>query len=224
VKLSRGQKRLALWVCVGHYTLLALLCCIIWTPLFKGIPAPVRALCFEVFIWDLLIQFVAGTILFTSLLMKFAFEMSRNFYNWDGADKYWHYVVLVVAVSQAFQIIPFFVMIRSEMTGNRNVHLASTIFAKSELVTVLLVLGILVYLVKVWSKILFGIAEVTLALLSNSALIKSLDLTGFPKIKITTEQALAIFAFTYLLSRGISNAIEGLEELRNKKDPSLRVR
>jgi hypothetical protein len=73
------------------------------------------------------------------------------------------------------------------------------------------------YLLKIKAKAYFGIAEIAVALISNSALIKSIDLSGFPKVKITTTEALAVGAFTYLLSKGISNMLEGFEEIREKR-------
>jgi hypothetical protein len=83
-------------------------------------------------------------------------------------------------------------------------------------VTILLIIGIGLYLFKQQSKLLYGISETAIAIVSNLALIQRIDLSHPPAIHVATADAVAIGVFTYLLSRGLANAVEGADETRKK--------
>jgi hypothetical protein len=218
MQFTKRQKRIATLVGVGHTLIIVALALVIWAPLFEHVSASIRAFCFAIFSWDLLIQVIIVSVSMTALLIKMAFDTVRKFDSWeeDAEGKYWYYVLLVVVISQTFQIVPIFLILRSLYTGQADTN-SMAVFARIEIVMLLLILGICMYLLKLKTKSYFGMAEIGVALVSNSALIKSIDLSGFPRIKVTTTEALAIGAFTYLLSKGISNMLEGFEEIREKR-------
>jgi hypothetical protein len=84
----------------------------------------------------------------------------------------------------------------------------------TELVIALTTIGIAIYLFKKTHQVIYGFSEIIMAILSNIALIQSLDLTRFPKIPIQPSQVLAMGLFAYLLSAGIGNIAEGVEKMR----------
>jgi hypothetical protein len=79
----------------------------------------------------------------------------------------------------------------------------------------LLITGIGLYLLKQQSKMVYGLSEIAVALTSNIALIKNIDLSRAPTISLHTTDFVGLAVFTYLLSRGISNVSEGIDELRS---------
>ena len=69
--------------------------------------------------------------------------------------------------------------------------------------------AIFIYFFKEQSKFLYGLSEVVIAVLSNLALIGRIDFSKMPHVIGSGTDVIALCAFTYLLSRGISNMMEG---------------
>jgi hypothetical protein len=63
----------------------------------------------------------------------------------------------------------------------------------------------------------YGVSEIAISVASNLALLHKIDLSQAPKISIATADAVAFGVFTYLLSRGIGNVVEGIDEVGAKK-------
>ncbi len=84
----------------------------------------------------------------------------------------------------------------------------------------LIIAGILLYLFKKYSKLLYGLSEIVLAVISNIALIERADISHLSTMTPKTSDILAFVVFTYLLSRGVSNAVEGVQE---RLDRSARI-
>ncbi len=62
-------------------------------------------------------------------------------------------------------------------------------------------------------KWLYGVAEVTVAVVSSLSTITGFTFAQFPQIKQTTQNEIVLLVvFTFLLSRGITNIREGLED------------
>ena len=92
MRFTRRQKRIAIWVAVGHNLILVALGLVVWAPLFEHVSAHIRSICFAIFIWDLLIQLIIGSVSFQILLIKIIFDMVRKFDSWeeDADGKYWY--------------------------------------------------------------------------------------------------------------------------------------
>jgi hypothetical protein len=88
--------------------------------------------------------------------------------------------------------------------------------AKVAAVLVLTNIGIGLYLFKQYSKLLYGLSEIALAVASNLALLNRIDFSHAPKIILSSTDAIGIAAFTYLLSRGVTNFVEGFDERRSR--------
>ena len=84
------------------------------------------------------------------------------------------------------------------------------------LVNILLILGVVVALIKCTSKLLYGIAEVVVAVVSNVAIITPLNLSDFPKTHFKITELLALGALAYLFSKGIGDAVDGVGDIRKK--------
>ena len=76
----------------------------------------------------------------------------------------------------------------------------------------LILVGILLYQFKKASKFFYGLSEIALAVISNLALIERADITHVSTFTVRTPDLVAFAAFTYILSRGISNTVEGVQE------------
>ena len=94
-----------------------------------------------------------------------------------------------------------------------------TVLIRTNFVTAVLIVGVALYLFKKRSKFLYGLSEVALAITSNSAIILRLDIEHFPLVPLKTSDVVPLMAFTYLLSRGISNVAEGIHDYIKKKYP-----
>jgi len=82
--------------------------------------------------------------------------------------------------------------------------------------TILLILGAIIYIFKKKALIIYGITEVVMAMISNVALLSKLDLYQSSPSDMV-KQLLPIFVFLYLLSKGIGNIIDGLNDLGEKR-------
>ncbi len=92
------------------------------------------------------------------------------------------------------------------------------VWVRTLFVLLLLTFGIALYFFKLKWKTYYGLSEIGLALLSNLAIIRSLDVSAFPRLSLGLDKLVAIGAFTYILSRGITNVAEGIQD-RLAKQP-----
>jgi hypothetical protein len=88
---------------------------------------------------------------------------------------------------------------------------------RANCVAVFLIAGSGLYLLKQRTKLVYGVSEIAISVASNLALLHKIDLSQAPKISIATADAVAFGVFTYLLSRGIGNVVEGIDEVGAKK-------
>ena len=82
--------------------------------------------------------------------------------------------------------------------------------------------ALFLYWFKPKTKILYGFSEILVAILSNLALIGRIDLSHIPQVTISWQDGIAMGAFTYLLSRGITNVIEGASVYRDRFENLVR--
>jgi hypothetical protein len=83
-------------------------------------------------------------------------------------------------------------------------------------VVFLAVLGACLYIFKQKSQLVFGLSEVAVAVISNATLVSKIDFTQFPQISTSTQDWIGICVFTYLLSRGVGNIVEGIITFKTK--------
>lgn len=78
----------------------------------------------------------------------------------------------------------------------------------------LLVIGMLLYLFKKASKLLYGFSEIVIAIATQLALINGINLTNLSESTLSSTQIIGIGGLTYVLARGVTNVVEGFSELR----------
>src|SRR5437660_9206333 len=123
-------------------------------------------------------------------------------------------------LATAFQIVPVLVQIPGAIIHHHMVEFSFARLVRVYLVAALLILGTCIYAFKRWNKAVFGVSEIVVALLSNSALLNHINLSHFPD-NMSSADALAVGVFTYLLSKGVGDVLEGMEEKEEeKKTPS----
>lgn len=90
------------------------------------------------------------------------------------------------------------------------------------LVTGLIAIGGSLYLFRQRSKMVYGLSEVLVGILANLTLISHIDFRK-PLVASLRQNSVPIGAFTYLLSRGISNAVDGYAQKKASDRGSGRV-
>jgi hypothetical protein len=93
--------------------------------------------------------------------------------------------------------------------------LLSRIELRVDLTGVLILLGIALYVFKKKAKALFGLMQVIVAVASNIALIDKFDYSPAGQITAPGLSAIGLLVFAFLLSAGIANVAEGIDELRS---------
>jgi hypothetical protein len=87
---------------------------------------------------------------------------------------------------------------------------------RTDVVIVLTAFAVFLYWFKSKAKMFYGFTEIVIGILSNLTLIGHLDISHFPRLILTTQDIIAFGAFTYLLSRGVSNVMEGAVSYRQR--------
>jgi hypothetical protein len=82
-----------------------------------------------------------------------------------------------------------------------------------------LTIGIAIYLFKQRAKFLYGLTEITIGVLANLDFLKDIHESEFPRLPLNSAVLIKLAVFTYLLSRGVANAVEGVQEWIDKKKP-----
>jgi len=150
-----------------------------------------------------------------------------------GLDRMFHIFRLPKTHSFYWLRVTFVILVFSEIDWFGTAYISSTWFSafcvrhpvyyaaviRANCVTILLVAATGIYLLKQATKLVYGISEITVSVVSNLTLVRHIDISHAPKISVPTADAVAFVVFTYLLSRGISNLVEGIDEAREKKLP-----
>ena len=89
-------------------------------------------------------------------------------------------------------------------------------------VILLIAVGIVIYLFKSKSQLLYGVSEIVIAVLSNLVLITRMDVSSSGHITLSGSDAISIVVFTYLLSRGIGNVVDGAAVYREGVETWIR--
>lgn len=114
------------------------------------------------------------------------------------------------------QLVGYFVVTRISPTLFVRHQLYVGVFLRTDAVLLLTAFALFLYWFKSKTKILYGFSEILIAILSNLALIGRIDLSHIPQVTISWQDGIAMGAFTYLLSRGITNVIEGASVYRDR--------
>ena len=82
-------------------------------------------------------------------------------------------------------------------------------------VITLLTIGIAVYIFKQKSKILYGLSEMLIGILSNLAVIEHIQITNSLGVHLSADEWIKVGAFTYLLGSGFANVADGVKARMN---------
>jgi len=139
------------------------------------------------------------------------------------SELYWLYVTIAVLICFLFLEAKPFTIVPGENTGEIYARHPAYLLANARacLVIVLLIVGIGIYIFKCRLKLAYGLAEVSAAIVSNVAIISHLNLSSFPKVHFTRLDLFAICALAYLLSKGIGDAVEGVNDIMKKKRENI---
>jgi len=215
------KNRVVRFILYSHALLLILLLALLAFGHFYPLPPTVHHIVVTCVMLEIVWQ--AGVALFVIPIghFWFALGMANRFDEWPRDSKYVNYILIIMLLAPTFQAISFIMEGISAHYGHRPGVYSSQTLVRTLIVAGLIGIGILIYLFKQASKPLYGMFEIAIALLTNSALISGLNLSSFPR-NVHTADLVAIGLFTYLLSKGIGTTIDGLEE-DQKRRKSLKI-
>jgi hypothetical protein len=78
--------------------------------------------------------------------------------------------------------------------------------------------GLLLYLFKKYLKIFYGLSQIVIAILTDLSLLRDSNITHMPARDLSPLGLFAFAAFTFLLSKGVTDVVDGVQE---KIDKSL---
>jgi hypothetical protein len=164
---------------------------------------------------DFLAQCFVGFTLMTASLLRLSFRVSRAAKTWASDDFYWNLILIVLALTCFALWIPWVGQFRYLLDGRDGTVVSGQTYLRIAAIAALVIAGIVLQAMKKGSKILFGLAEIAIAFVSNYAVITKLDFSSFPP-KIPSAEMIAIVVFTFVLAKGIGTTIEGMEAKREK--------
>lgn len=172
----------------------------------------------------LLASLAATSIVFVTIALSIAFINLNVFGSSKKPELYWLYVTFAVLIgSLFFQFGGVFLFPTHYSTGisyaRHPVYFLA--LARTCLVTILLIIGTAMYIVKLNSKLIFGLAEITAAVISNAAVIAPIDLSSFPRTHFKPSELFALGALAYLFSKGIGDAVDGVGDIRKKREKKV---
>ena len=146
-----------------------------------------------------------------------AFEKSRT------RPLYWLYLTIAALTCLLVSLLCWYLIFHRSFGSLFASHpIYYNVLLRSILCTALILVGIVIYLFKKYLKILFGLSEIVIAILSNLTLLKDSDLTHMPALNLEKLGLFAFAAFIFLLSKGVSDVVDGVQErLNNTSDKTL---
>jgi hypothetical protein len=145
-----------------------------------------------------------------------AFEKSRI------RPLYWLHLTIAALTGLLLSLLCWYLIFRRSFAGHfASHHFYYDVLARSILCTALLLVGILLYLFKKYWKILFGLSQIVIAILSNLTLLQKSDLTHMPALDLSSFGLFAFAAFAFLLSKGVSDVVDGVQEQIDKTGPPV---
>jgi hypothetical protein len=123
---------------------------------------------------------------------------------------------LVFAEATRLSILHFTRGVYADMSARH--HTFVTVMFRTDFVIALLIVGLGLYAFKQQSKLLYGCSEIIVGVIGQLKVITDLDLSQWPHFTLKRADAIAIAGLTYVLSRGVSNVVEGLAD-EEKKAP-----
>jgi hypothetical protein len=167
----------------------------------------------------LLMSLAATSIVFVAIALSIAFINLDVFGSSKKPELYWLYVTFAVLIASLFfQFGGVFLFPRVNPGIDYAHHPVYFLaLARTCLVTILLILGTAMYIVKLNSKLLYGVAEITAAVITNAAVIAPIDLSRFPRTHFKPDEIFALGALAYLFSKGIGDAIDGVSDIRKRR-------
>ncbi|MBB5338433.1 hypothetical protein [Tunturiibacter gelidoferens] len=140
-----------------------------------------------------------------------AFEKSRT------RPLYWLYLTIAALTCLLLSLLCWYLIFRRTFGSHfASHHFYYNVLVRIILCTALILLGNVIYLFKKYLKILFGLCEIVIAILTNIGLLTGSDLTHMPPLNLQPLGLFAFGAFTFLLSKGVGDVVEGVQERIDK--------
>ena len=157
-------------------------------------------------------------------IAAFLFLVYRRFHVFQKSRArplYWLYLTIAALTYVLVCLLCWYLIFRRSFAGHFAAHLFYYyVLARAILCTGLLLVGILLYLFKKYLKIFYGLSQIVIAILSNLTLLQKSDLTHMPARDLSSLGLFAFAAFTFLLSKGVSDVVEGVQEWIDKTPAS----
>ncbi|MBB5315621.1 hypothetical protein [Tunturibacter empetritectus] len=160
-----------------------------------------------------IVLFILPIALFLFLIYRksHAFQKSRT------RPLYWLYLTIAALTGLLVSLLCWYLIFRRSFAGHFAAHsIYYNILARAILCTGLLLVGTLLYLFKKYLKIFYGLSQIVIAILSNLTLLQKSDLNHIPARDLSSLGLFAFAAFTFLLSKGVSDVVEGVQERLDK--------
>jgi hypothetical protein len=140
-----------------------------------------------------------------------AFQKSRE------RPLYWLYLTIAALTGLLVCLLCWCLIFRRSFAGLFASHpFYYNVLARSILCTGLLLVGIFLYLFKKYLKIFYGLSQIVIAILSSLTLLRESDLNHMPALNLSSIGLFAFVAFTFLLSKGVSDVVDGVQEWIDK--------
>ena len=86
----------------------------------------------------------------------------------------------------------------------------------------LLLAAATIHISKQKTLVIFGLAEIIVAMISNAAIVGNIDFSNFPHLQTSSTSWFGLLVFTLVLRTGIGDTIDGINKLREKHGGHLR--
>ncbi|MBB5345301.1 hypothetical protein [Tunturibacter empetritectus] len=156
-----------------------------------------------------------AAVLFLVYRRTHAFQKSRE------RSLYWLYLTIAALTGLLVSLLCWYLIFRHSFAGHFAAHpFYYNVLARSILCTGLLLVGFFLYLFKKYLKIFYGLSQIVIAILSSLTLLEESDLNHMPALDLSKVGLFAFVAFTFLLSKGVSDVVEGVKEWIDKTPAS----
>ena len=138
---------------------------------------------------------------------------------WPNGQEYIHWASVLAAffpLALTAQLAAVWRGPRTDLLTPANIQAPNAV-ATINIVAFLLLVAFGLYVFKKYWKFYYGISELIIGIASNVALLSRIDMPSLTHFKLVAQDYVGLSVFTYLLSRGMSNIFDGLQEQSEKR-------
>lgn len=155
---------------------------------------------------------------FIVLCLGIAFRKNPK---WQQNDHAWLYALIFVALVSASDLYDL-VFVPNNNTGYQIRHHPhwSAVTFQVDIAILLVGIGAFLYLFKRF-QISYGLFEIVIGFSANMKVLRAMDLQRFQRLDINFDDIAKLAIFTYVISRGITNILEGNKKrVENSSQPN----